>query len=326
MSSLRLLLFFSLILALSSCSQYNHRDFLRKSANNRYFDTKSFHESKRLPAYNAKYIERAKQNLLYANNKPQEEYDDGESDEIESPTRYHREIYNEMLKDEDRRINSKSKKINSHKKQKPFYSKISLKDTAEESFKEQYDEFGEIAEYDDISQEITLIKHDTEQQKLPPQSSTASREVTENSTSKTKMHPDINKKLSAASHPPLLVEVESPQKYNIKQTNNEALISEKQQLESEITKIKNIINSLKQELEKTQMNNIFKNSAELINAKYTENKPSKDSSNQFDQIFLEVISKKYSKNNQEYTNTKPEPQINQKEAKSITNHKPIMMY
>ena len=95
------ILLFICLFTLSSCIQ-DPNGFLRKSANNKYFDTRGFHDSKRLPVYNGKYIERAKQNMLSGNyNRELELYEAAEEkDEVESPSTYHREIYKQMLLEE----------------------------------------------------------------------------------------------------------------------------------------------------------------------------------------------------------------------------------
>lgn len=96
---------------LTGCTD-GFRNYLKKSANNKYIDTKGFKGGKRQPLYNKKYINLAKKNIL-------EENVDDEDDEIEmvddlypmpSTTRTYRRIYTEMIKEDMR--NQQAKKNN----------------------------------------------------------------------------------------------------------------------------------------------------------------------------------------------------------------------
>jgi hypothetical protein len=133
MALTRILLLLISLIILSSCVQ-DPQGFLRKSANNKYFDMKGFHESKRLPVYNAKYIERAKQNILAANyaKDSENELDVEEPDEVENPRAYHREIYKQMAigDTEPEKKQFKSKKQRK-KKKRSFFSKIAHNDIEE---------------------------------------------------------------------------------------------------------------------------------------------------------------------------------------------------
>ena len=91
----RAFLFLLLTLLISSCIQ-DPQGFLRKSANNRYFDDKGADKSKRMPAYNMKHIELAKRNM--SSNRS---YEEDIEDEFESPELYHREIYKQMVIEEE---------------------------------------------------------------------------------------------------------------------------------------------------------------------------------------------------------------------------------
>jgi hypothetical protein len=129
---IRILLLLISLVILSACVQ-DPQGFLRKSANNKYFDMKGFHESKRLPVYNAKYIERAKENILsggYDSRNTDREAE--EPDEIENPQAYHREIYKQMAIGDRENQQTPKKKNKKRKKQKQsFYSKIAHVDLEE---------------------------------------------------------------------------------------------------------------------------------------------------------------------------------------------------
>ena len=71
--------FFILILIASifaSCSQM--REYVKRSANEKVFDSKGFKSKKRFPVYNEKYIDRAKKNV-------EEDSFSDQSDDIENP-------------------------------------------------------------------------------------------------------------------------------------------------------------------------------------------------------------------------------------------------
>jgi hypothetical protein len=133
MALTRILLLLISLIILSSCAQ-DPQGFLRKSANNKYFDMKGFHESKRLPVYNAKYIERAKQNILAANYEKdsENEIDVEEPDEVENPRAYHREIYKQMaIGDNESEKKQFKPKKQGKKKKRSFFSRIAHNDIEE---------------------------------------------------------------------------------------------------------------------------------------------------------------------------------------------------
>ena len=88
---------------LSGCAD-GFKGYFKKSANNKWIDSKGFHGNKRKPLYNKKYINLAKRNVL------DENYDDSDDDldqddfyEMRSPTRENREMYKSMLKNDAKR-------------------------------------------------------------------------------------------------------------------------------------------------------------------------------------------------------------------------------
>ncbi|MCP5369445.1 MAG: hypothetical protein H6909_01990 [Rickettsiaceae bacterium] len=72
------------ILLLSSCVS-GPNEYLKKSANNKYFDTGGFKNNKRAPLYNSKYINQAKRNIQQDHYYDDEEFDD-DADYIENET------------------------------------------------------------------------------------------------------------------------------------------------------------------------------------------------------------------------------------------------
>lgn len=79
---------------------------LKKSANNKLFDTKGFDGGKRRPVYNNKYIDRAKRNVI-ENNYDDEDTDSDEPDEYVDPYTQNRIMYSNMIKTDQ---NKKSRK------------------------------------------------------------------------------------------------------------------------------------------------------------------------------------------------------------------------
>jgi|GEM_PF-7002977 len=73
---------------------------LKKSANNKLIDAKGFHGSKRMPLYNKKYIDRAKNNILRGDF-DEEEFDDEETyvENLPSPLK-NRYIYEDMIQED----------------------------------------------------------------------------------------------------------------------------------------------------------------------------------------------------------------------------------
>lgn len=68
------------ILLLSSCVS-GPNEYLKRSANNKYFDTGGFQSSKRAPLYNPKYINQAKRNIQQDGYDYDDELDDDDMDE-----------------------------------------------------------------------------------------------------------------------------------------------------------------------------------------------------------------------------------------------------
>ena len=81
---------------------------LKKSANNKLFDRKGFDGGKRKPLYNAKYIDRAKQNIV-ENNYDDDEPNADEPDEYVDPYTKNRIMYSNMIKRE--KANKRKKNV-----------------------------------------------------------------------------------------------------------------------------------------------------------------------------------------------------------------------
>lgn len=98
----------SLAFLLSSCVT-GPEGYLKKSANNKIFDSKGFKGGKRAPLYNKKYISQAKKNILTG----EYEYDDSDFDNsdisYEDNARENVEMYKAML-EHDLSQNKKGKK------------------------------------------------------------------------------------------------------------------------------------------------------------------------------------------------------------------------
>lgn len=92
----KIIVFSSLAFLLSSCVT-GPEGYLKKSANNKIFDTKGFKGGKRAPLYNKKYISQAKKNILTG----EYEYDDSDFDNsdtlYEDSARENVEMYKAML-------------------------------------------------------------------------------------------------------------------------------------------------------------------------------------------------------------------------------------
>ncbi len=113
--------FFLISVSLTSCTN-DPNGFLKRSANNKLFDTKGFHGSKRAPLYNKKYITQAKRNITKGNYEIEEEDYDSEEENI---SRENIEMYKELIK---RDLEEKySKKNNIKRKQKSFPSLVESK-------------------------------------------------------------------------------------------------------------------------------------------------------------------------------------------------------
>lgn len=80
------------ILLLSSCVS-GPNEYLKRSANNKYFDTGGFQSSKRAPLYNPKYINQAKRNIQQDDYDYDDEFDD---DDIDEENQLHNARYKNM--------------------------------------------------------------------------------------------------------------------------------------------------------------------------------------------------------------------------------------
>ena len=95
---------------LSGCDGF--RNYFKKSANNKFIDTKGFEGSKRKPLYNKKYIALAKRNVIEENFDDDEEDDiDDYMSEVKNPSQENRKIYMNMIKNDAKRNKLKRNKI-----------------------------------------------------------------------------------------------------------------------------------------------------------------------------------------------------------------------
>ena len=100
--SRKIIILIASVFLLTGCAD-SFKSYFKKSANNKWIDTKGFHGGKRQPLYNKKYINLAKKNIV------EENYDDGDDElsldayESKSPTLENREMYQDMLKADAKR-------------------------------------------------------------------------------------------------------------------------------------------------------------------------------------------------------------------------------
>lgn len=82
---------------LGGCS-FDAKNYFKKSANNKYIDTKGFKGGKRRPLYNNKYINLAKKNIVEENEDDDEIEDENDLYSVQSTGKAYRNIYMEMIK------------------------------------------------------------------------------------------------------------------------------------------------------------------------------------------------------------------------------------
>ncbi len=99
-----------LSLLLTSCAD-SFKEYFKKSANNKYIDTKGFAGGKRRPVYNKKYINIAKKNVR-EENFDEEDEEIGEDEQLPASLQ-NRQIYVDMLKQDNQRKNRQ--KIDRHR-------------------------------------------------------------------------------------------------------------------------------------------------------------------------------------------------------------------
>ena len=149
----RIFYIISLLLLFTSCVQ-DPDGKLKKSANSKFFDTKGFHGQKRRPYLNSKYITKAKKNIKNNNldvENEEELEDEADSDEIENPAAYHRDMYKRMLEREQKKsLRQKSRKSNYPKLSN---SQSKLQDNAKTSHERKVLK-KEIAEMKDLLKEV----------------------------------------------------------------------------------------------------------------------------------------------------------------------------
>ncbi len=87
----------------SGCSDWS----VKRSANNKLFDSKGFAGGKRRPLYNKKYIDQAKRNIK--TNNYEDDYDDEDDEAVDSAV-LNRSMYRDMIAEERRNAKLKSKR------------------------------------------------------------------------------------------------------------------------------------------------------------------------------------------------------------------------
>jgi hypothetical protein len=88
---------------LTGCAD-GFKGYFKKSANNKWIDSKGFQGGKRKPLYNKKYISLAKKNVLDENyDEIDDEIDFDDYYETRSPSKSNREMYQNMLKADAKR-------------------------------------------------------------------------------------------------------------------------------------------------------------------------------------------------------------------------------
>ncbi len=102
-------------LLLQSCAIMGMQE-LKKSSNNKYFDTKGFHKTKRKPLYNKKYITQAKKNIMLNDYEHEDEVDP----ENIPPSYKNLQMYKSMLKNDTKHEESeniRSSNLNYHQEE-----------------------------------------------------------------------------------------------------------------------------------------------------------------------------------------------------------------
>jgi hypothetical protein len=261
---IRILLLIISLVILSACVQ-DPQGFLRKSANNKYFDMKGFHESKRLPVYNAKYIERAKENILSAKYSREDNIEVDEPDEVENPQAYHREIYKQMAIGDGENHSKFKKKSKKRKKQKQsFYSKIAnldveeyddqritsktvkISDPLEVSYQKPkdaiMDDFGDEIEYSQLEKEDDS-QLDVQEEKIDVKE-VLSKELEVQKKQMQKEFDEMKALLKSKAVEP----EEKENKINVKEIVSKELSTQKHQLEEELAEMKFMLQAMKEKI------------------------------------------------------------------------------
>ncbi|MGI4776341.1 MAG: hypothetical protein ACRYE9_05450 [Janthinobacterium lividum] len=137
---------------LSGCTD-GFRGYFKKSANNKWFDSKGFQGGKRKPLYNKKYINLAKKNIL-EENFDDDEIDDDSTIEGSNISSINRQIYVDMIKQDAKRkerLRLKQLKAASRKKRPDNGDYPDIGDAQIKINKAQNDE-------QNLQQELTEIK------------------------------------------------------------------------------------------------------------------------------------------------------------------------
>jgi hypothetical protein len=139
----KLLMLFVLNITLTCCT--NFKGYIKKSANEEVFDTKGFRGKKRMPMYNSKYIQKAKDNLASGDidddHQDSDEHDNlyYDSNELADYNETNRRMYQDMVE-----MNHSKRNLN----YKRNYPKLSHIDK----------QYQEKQRQDELNEEIKSIK------------------------------------------------------------------------------------------------------------------------------------------------------------------------
>lgn len=118
----KIIIFFVSAIILCSCVT-GPREYFKKSANNKLFDTKGFKGAKRAPLYNKRYIAKAKQNVAAYDYDSDDDDDDDMDQYLESENipRANRDMYRYMLEQD---VESKYLGKNARKRNNKAYPSV----------------------------------------------------------------------------------------------------------------------------------------------------------------------------------------------------------
>ena len=116
------------IVLLSSCAS-GPNEYIKKSANNKYFDTGGFQSSKRAPLYNPKYINQAKRNIQQDDYDYDDEFGDDDLDEEENEVHSARYKNMKAYRNMSQQKGAKSKKYRNNNYPNLYESKKNLPST-----------------------------------------------------------------------------------------------------------------------------------------------------------------------------------------------------
>ena len=154
------------IVLLSACA-VDPDGYLKRSANNKIFDRKGFHGSKRAPLYNKKYIEKAKHNVAIGS------YDDDEDDideeygyypEHENISHANRRMYKKMLEEDMEKRQNNKRSVN---KKNVGYNYPNISDANYGFYEEKDDNLELRKELDEIKSMLSKTTNELSNQRCP---------------------------------------------------------------------------------------------------------------------------------------------------------------